>query len=156
MSQHDDYLQQAIDLACHSVPIGGGPFGAVVVLNGEVIGAGHNRVTLDNDPTAHAEVVAIRAACRTLGDFSLEGATLYASCEPCPMCQSAIAWARIKEVYHAAGGDDAAAAGFDDEQIRHSLCQPDGGMVMGIHAIDHTRRLDPFDLWRNKGDRTDY
>ena len=97
-----DWLRQAIDLAARNVGEGGGPFGAILVKDGQVVAEGVNRVTADLDPTAHAEVVAIRAACRTIGDFSLEGATLYASCEPCPLCLSAALWARLDAVVHAA------------------------------------------------------
>ncbi len=118
------FLQQAIALANVSVDAGGGPFGAVIVRDGEVVGRGHNRVTLDNDPTAHAEVQAIRDACGHLNDFSLSGSVLYASCEPCPMCMAAIYWARIDRVVFAASGEDARRAGFDDRWIARELCQP--------------------------------
>ncbi len=118
------FLQQAIDLANHSVDEGGGPFGAVIVKQGTVIGRGNNRVTLDNDPTAHAEVQAIRDACRKENDFSLSDCVLYASCEPCPMCMAAIYWARIARVVFAASGEDASRAGFDDRWIARELCQP--------------------------------
>jgi len=119
-----DFLRQAIDLANRSVDEGGGPFGAVIVRKGLVIGRGNNRVTLDNDPTAHAEVQAIRDACRKEKDFSLSGSVLYASCEPCPMCMAAIYWARIERVVFAASGEDASHAGFDDRWIARELCQP--------------------------------
>ncbi|MCF6212345.1 MAG: nucleoside deaminase, partial [Gammaproteobacteria bacterium] len=109
-----DFLQQAIDLANRSVDEGGGPFGAVIVRQGLVIGRGNNRVTLDNDPTAHAEMQAIRDACRKENNFSLSDSVLYASCEPCPMCMAAIYWARIERVVFAASGEDARRAGFDD------------------------------------------
>ncbi len=119
-----DFLRQAIDLANRSVDEGGGPFGAVIVRKGLVIGRGNNRVTLDNDPIAHAEVQAIRDACRKEKDFSLSGGVLYASCEPCPMCMAAIYWARIERVVFAASGEDASHAGFDDRWIARELCQP--------------------------------
>src|SRR5690606_9699835 len=102
--EHDlSFLAQAVDLAIHGVEQGaGGPFGCVIVKNGQVVGQGNNRVTVDNDPTAHAEVVAIRDACKKLGSFQLEGCTVYASCEPCPMCLGAIYWARPDRVVYAA------------------------------------------------------
>ncbi|HHH47269.1 MAG TPA: nucleoside deaminase [Gammaproteobacteria bacterium] len=118
------FLHRAIELANRSVDTGGGPFGAVIVSGDEVVGRGHNRVTLDLDPTAHAEVQAIRDACRRRGDFSLQGCVLYASCEPCPMCMAAIYWARIERVVFAASGEDAARAGFDDRLIAREICRP--------------------------------
>ena len=112
-----DWLAVAVGLAVQNVHEGGGPFGAVIVRDGERIGAGQNRVTRDNDPTAHAEVLAIRAACAAIGDFSLAGATLYTSCEPCPLCMSAALWARVDRVVYAADRHDAARGGFDDREF---------------------------------------
>lgn len=111
------WLQEAIRLAVANVPAGGGPFGAVVVRDGRALGAGTNSVTRSNDPTAHAEVQAIRAACAGIGDFSLVGATLYCSCEPCPLCLAAALWARVARVVYAADREDAAWAGFDDKDL---------------------------------------
>src|SRR5262249_57076303 len=108
------FLQRVIDMAIENVRVDGGPFAALVVKDNVVIATGANQVTRTNDPTAHAEVVAIREACRVLGDFQLAGCDLYASCEPCPMCFGAIFWARPSRVFFAATHDDAAAAGFDD------------------------------------------
>ena len=109
-------MREAIRLSIDKMEAGeGGPFGAVVVNDGQIISRGWNRVTSSNDPTAHAEVMAIRDACKALGTFELTGCELYASCEPCPMCLAAIYWARIDQLYYAAGRADAAAAGFDDE-----------------------------------------
>ncbi len=102
----------------------GGPFGAVVVKDGEIVAEGHNQVTTANDPTAHAEVVAIREACRALGTFNLEGCEIYASCEPCPMCLSAIYWARLGRIYYANSRLDAAGIGFDDEHIYVEVAKP--------------------------------
>lgn len=111
-----DFLRQAIALATHNVTSGrGGPFGAVIVRDGKVIAEGVNNVTATNDPTAHAEVTAIRNACKALGTFSLAGCELYSSCEPCPMCLAASHWARLDAVFFAASAEDAAKAGFDDE-----------------------------------------
>ena len=119
------YLQQAIALAGHNVDVhNGGPFGAVVVKDGKVIAEGWNQVTASCDPTAHAEVVAIRKACQVLGDFSLVGCQLYSSCEPCPMCLAASYWARLDAVYFAASREDAAAIGFDDADIYQQIAQP--------------------------------
>ncbi len=120
----ESYLDEAIALAEASVEQGGGPFGAVVVKDGQVIGRGSNGVTLHNDPTAHAEVWAIRDACNTIGDFTLAGATLYTSCEPCPMCLAAIYWARLDRVVYAATREQAAEAGFDDGVIAKEMQLP--------------------------------
>lgn len=109
------FLHQAIHLAHQNMHHGGGPFGAVVVRDGIVIGQGANRVTDKHDPTAHAEIEAIRQACQTIGHWSLQGCQLYSSCEPCPMCLAAAMWARIDQIWYAANRDDARMAGFDDE-----------------------------------------
>jgi len=152
----DPFVSAAIDLASRSVADGGGPFGAVVVRNGDVVGAGHNRVTIDNDPTAHAEVVAIRDACRRLGTFQLTDCTLYASCEPCPMCLSAIYWARIPRVVYAADRGDAADAGFDDEAIyREVALRPDARQV-AFEQEGANRALEPFRLWAEHEQKTPY
>ena len=118
-------MRRAITLAAQGMRAGdGGPFGAVVVKDGRIVGEGNNRVTSTNDPTAHAEVGAIRAACRTLGTYSLEGCEIYTSCEPCPMCRSAIYWARIGRIYYANGRADAATIGFDDDFIYGEVAKP--------------------------------
>src|SRR5438067_821655 len=118
------FLQQAIDLAVDNVRRNGGPFAALVVKDGIVIATGANQVTRSSDPTAHAEMVAIREACRVLGDFQLTGCDIYSSCEPCPMCLGALYWARPARVFFAATHDDAAAAGFDDSFIYHQIMVP--------------------------------
>ncbi len=115
------FLREAIALAVDSVATGGGPFGAVIVHGGRVVGRGQNRVVPHGDPTAHAEVVAVRAACEELGGHELTGATVYASCEPCPMCLGALYWARVDRVVFASGREDAAGAGFDDARIYDEL-----------------------------------
>jgi tRNA(Arg) A34 adenosine deaminase TadA len=150
------WLQDAIRLAAESVAAGGGPFGAVVVRDGRVIGRGQNRVTLDLDPTAHSEVVAIREACRTLATFSLAGCEIYCSCEPCPMCLGAIYWARLERIVFAAARTDAAAAGFDDEFLYREMSVP-----IGSRSVPTLQRLrdegqTPFDTWHAKADRTEY
>ena len=120
-----DFMREAIALSQRSIDSGkGGPFGAVVVKDGKIVGSGHNEVTSTNDPTAHAEVVAIRRACKTLQSFQLNGCELYTSCEPCPMCLGAIYWARPDRVYYANTQADAAAVGFDDQFIYDELEQP--------------------------------
>ncbi len=122
---HERFMRRAIELSREQMRAGaGGPFAAVIVLDGEVVGEGWNTVTSTNDPTAHAEVGAIRDACRRLGTFSLEGAVMYASCEPCPMCLAAIFWARVSKLYYANSTDDAARIGFDDREIYHQVALP--------------------------------
>jgi guanine deaminase len=146
MSLDERWLAEAIELAVRNVPAGG-PFGAVVVTAGALVGAGQNRVTRDNDPTAHAEVLAIRAACSARGDFSLAGATLYASCEPCPLCLAAALWARVDRVVYAADRHDAARAGFDDRRF-HELFAPDRATwPMPVQELAVPHRAEPFNAW---------
>jgi len=134
----------------------GGPFAALVVLGGEVIGRGVNQVTLINDPTAHAEVMAIRDACRHAGHFSLEDAVIYSSCEPCPMCLSAIYWARISRIYYAAANTDAAKAGFDDSYIYQQIpVDPAKRDIPSIQIADASF-FKPFQTWINNEAKTDY
>ncbi|MDH5786301.1 MAG: nucleoside deaminase [Chromatiales bacterium] len=149
------YLAEAVALAERSVEQGGGPFGALVVRDDVVIGRGSNSVTLNNDPTAHAEVLAIRDACRTINDFSLEGSTLYSSCEPCPMCLSAIYWARVGRVIFAASREQAAEAGFDDSVIGDEIALPlqQRQLPMRQLGIDGSQ---PFMKWQAKEDKRLY
>ncbi len=152
------WLDLAVDLAVANVRRAGGPFGAVVVRDGIVLGEGTNRVTADLDPTAHAEVVAIRAACRALGAFALPGATVYASCEPCPLCLTASLWARVDAVVFAADRNDAAAAGFDDAAF-HALFDASPDTTAWPLRREHhptPRAQEPFDAWQAAPDRTDY
>lgn len=145
---HSPYLKQAIELAIQAVDEDrGGPFGAVVVLDGRVIGAACNEVTSRNDPTAHAEVLAIRAACEDLGRFHLEGAVLYASCEPCPMCLSAAYWAHVGAIYHASGTEAAARAGFDDDEIYRELRREAGKRRVPLVEVTMTGGSEPFARW---------
>ena len=123
----EHWLQSAVDLATANVAVGGGPFGALVVRDGVVVATGVNRVTLDLDPTAHAEVTAIREACRALGVFALTGCTLFTSCEPCPMCAASSLWARLDRVVFCANRDDAADGGFDDRAFYELLAR--GGNI---------------------------
>jgi len=146
--RHIRFLREAIALAREGMQSGlGGPFGALVVRDGEVIGRGQNRVTSTMDPTAHAEVVAIREACRHLGHFQLEGCILYSSCEPCPMCLGAIYWARPDRVYYAGSREDAAAAGFDDDLIYRELPLPPAERRIPMHSMlgEEARAL--FEEW---------
>lgn len=151
------FLERAIELSREGMSKGeGGPFGAVIVRNGEIIAEGNNRVLVDNDPTAHAEVTAIRRACATLGRFDLSDCELYTSCEPCPMCLGAIYWARPKAVYYANTKADAAAIEFDDSFIYDEIDKP-----MSERAITFTHQpseaaLEVFSEWAAKNDKTRY
>jgi len=151
------FMQEAIQRAMENVRSGqGGPFGAVVVKDGRVIAAGANSVTTTNDPTAHAEVLAIREACRALGTFQLTGCDLYTSCEPCPMCLGAIYWARPDHVYFAATAGDAADAGFDDSFIYDELKLPLQERKIPLEPMMREEGLAPFREWTNKNDRVNY
>jgi guanine deaminase len=149
-------LARAIELAAHNVAAGGGPFGAVIVLpDGSSVEA-VNRVTLDNDPTAHAEVVAIRAAAAQLATFDLRGCALYSSCEPCPMCAAAALWARVERVVFAADRQDAAAAGFDDSAFYALFEQPSTSWPTPVTQEAVPDRLAPFEAWRDFTGRVEY
>lgn len=150
------FLKQAIDLAVENVLRDGGPFGALIVKNGVVIAAGSNQVTRSNDPTAHAEIVAIREACRVLGDFQLTDCDLYASCEPCPMCLGAIYWSRPTRVFYAATHTDAAAAGFDDALIYQQLQVPGSEREIPMLRVVDPASSAPFEAWVNKANRKKY
>jgi guanine deaminase len=149
-------LRQAIEVAVENVRRGGGPFGALVVKDGIVIATGANQVTRSNDPTAHAEIVAIREACRVLGDFQLAGCDVYTSCEPCPMCLGAIYWARPARVFFAASHDDAAAAGFDDSFIYSQIQLPHAERSIPMIRIIDEQATRPFEEWTNKPNKTEY
>jgi guanine deaminase len=152
----DSWIQQTIQLATQSVAQGGGPFGAIIVKDNTIIGRGNNQVTQNNDPTAHAEIMAIRHACNTLRDFNLEGCILYSSCEPCPMCLAAIYWARLDRVVFAASADDAAKAGFDDAFIAREICLPHNTKSLKIEQCECSNRNQSFIDWLNKTDKTAY
>jgi tRNA(Arg) A34 adenosine deaminase TadA len=152
-----EYLRQAIELARRGVEDGvGGPFGCVIVKDGVVIGKGCNGVTSTNDPTAHAEIVAIRDACRQLGYYQLTGCILYASCEPCPMCLGAIYWARPKRVVYAATRQQAAAAGFDDAFIYREIEVPMGERRIVFEQAPDEGAEEVLNLWRERGDKSLY
>ena len=153
----DSFMQEAIRLSVEKMREGkGGPFGAVVVKDGQIISRGWNEVTTTNDPTAHAEVVAIREACRALQTFRLDDCELYASCEPCPMCLSAIYWARIDRLYFAATRQDAAAAGFDDEFLYREIPLPIGERRMPTRQMLRDPALDAFAEWKARPDKIPY
>lgn len=153
---HDDFMRQAIALAVENVKNGGGPFGAVIVKDDRVVATGVNRVVPNNDPTAHAEVNAIRAACVKLGAFNLSGCVLYTSCEPCPMCLGAIYWAHIDKIYYGATQHDAAAVDFDDSFIYRELELEPAERNKPVENILHDEAQAPFDVWRNKADKVEY
>ncbi len=149
-------MTRAIDMAVENVSAGGGPFAALVVKAGEIIDSGTNQVTASLDPTAHAEIVAIRAACRMLGNFQLIGCEIYATCEPCPMCLGAIYWARPARIYFAATRAEAAAAGFDDSLIYSELAKPLRDRRIPMLALGQHDAQRPFQTWRDKGDKRAY
>ncbi|MBT2488454.1 nucleoside deaminase [Streptomyces sp. ISL-96] len=151
------WMEQAISLATNSVTNGGGPFGALVAKGGEVVAIGNNQVTATLDPTAHAEVSAMRGACKKLDTFSLEGCVLITSCEPCPMCLSSALWARFDRIIYAADRHDAAVAGFDDRKFYDLFeKQPASMWPMPVEQLDLPNRTAPFDAWLAKSDRIDY
>ena len=151
------WMDKAIELAENGMKAGhGGPFGCVVVKNGKVISEGYNEVLLNNDPTSHAEMVAIRKACKKLNSFQLTGCDIYASCEPCPMCLGAIYWARPERVFFAATRQDAARIGFDDEFIYEELqIDPDSRSIPMLYT-NNKKALELFKKWAEKEDKTEY
>lgn len=156
-SSPTDFLQHALDLATENVTSGrGGPFAALVAHDGDVIAKGTNVVTTVNDPTAHAEVTAIRRACDVRDDFELTGCTLYSTCEPCPMCLGAIYWARLDRVYYAATRDDAAAAGFDDDHIYEELYTPPSDRRIPMTQCLRDAAQRPFEAWLDYEERIEY
>lgn len=151
------FIRMTIRLATENVRSGrGGPFAAVVVKKGKIIAKGTNRVVRANDPTAHAEINAIREACRALKNFQLTGCEIYVNCEPCPMCLGAIYWARPKGVYFAARSADAAAAGFDDERIYQELKRPRSKRRIPLMEVRCADALQPFQLWKSRPNRVPY
>jgi guanine deaminase len=156
-SRHDEtWLARAVEVASRNVADGGGPFGAVIVRAGAEVVAAGNRVTRDLDPTAHAEVVAIRAACHALNTFSLAGVTLYASCEPCPLCLAAALWARVDRVVFAADRHDAERAGFDDREFYELLARDRATWPRPVVGHRIARAGEPFEAWRAYTARTPY
>lgn len=153
---HNDLIYQTIQLALENVKRGGGPFSALVVKDGRTIATGTNQVTSTNDPTAHAEVVAIRNACRVVGNFELTGCEIYCSCEPCPMCLGAIYWARPSKVFFAATAQTAADAGFDDSFIKMQIVLPYVQQQLPIKQVAHAEAQAPFNAWKAKPDKIAY
>ncbi|MCU1221772.1 MAG: guanine deaminase [Candidatus Angelobacter sp.] len=153
----NEFIHRTIQLAIDNVNSGGGgPFAALVVKAGKVIAAGVNQVTSSLDPTAHAEVVAIRAACQALGHFELTGCEIYCSCEPCPMCLGAIYWSRPAHVFFGATAGAAADAGFDDSFIKQQVCLPFSQQELPIEQLVHVKALAPFEAWKAKADKIVY
>ena len=151
------FMEKAIEVALENVISNqGGPFGAIVVKDGKIIGTGRNEVTASNDPTAHAEVQAIRAACQYLNDFQLIDCEIYTSCEPCPMCIGAIYWARPKAVYYACTKEDAAKIGFDDQFIYEQLSLPIDQRTITMKQISPNQYELPFKTWEKSKDKTHY
>ena len=150
------FMQKAIDLSIENVANGGGPFGAVIVRNGEIIATGTNRVTANNDPTAHAEVSAIRSACAKVQNFKLEGCTCYTSCEPCPMCLSALYWAGVERIVSGNTKEDAQAINFDDSFIYDEIAKPYAQRAIPIHNLMREEALAGFRAWTAKEDKIEY
>jgi guanine deaminase len=158
MTEEDkNFMRRAIELAQAGIDANdGGPFGCVVVKDGEIVGEGNNSVTSTNDPTAHAEIVAIREACRNLNSFQLEDCVIYTSCEPCPMCLGAIYWARPRRVFFACTREDAARAGFDDDFIYEEIALPIAERRIKTDFLLRDEGLEVFQNWIDKPDKTEY
>ena len=150
------FMREAIKLSADSVRSGGGPFGAVIVRNGEIIARGENRVTVCNDPTAHAEVSAIREAAARMGTYDLSGCEIYSSCEPCPMCLGAIYWARLDRLYYAGTRADAANVGFDDAHIYEELPLEPSQRELPTQTLLREEAQRVFEAWAEKADKKEY
>jgi guanine deaminase len=150
------WLQRAVELAVENVAAGGGPFAAMVVHDGQLVATGVNQVVATLDPTAHGEVVAIRNACREIGDFTLAGATLYSSCELCPLCLAAALWSRVDRVLYAAPRDAAVSAGFDDGRFADLFAIPPDEWPAPVTRIDVPTAREPFEAWEAKPDKVPY
>jgi tRNA(Arg) A34 adenosine deaminase TadA len=156
-NEENQFLDRAIELSLQGMQSGtGGPFGCVIVKDGRIVGEGCNQVTTANDPTAHAEVVAIRNACRNLNSFQLTGCDIYASCEPCPMCLGAIYWARPARVIYSNTKKDAAAIQFDDQFIYDEIEKPDGQREIVFIHRPHQKALEVFELWKKLDTKIGY
>lgn len=156
MENNEKFMRLAIEKSLESVDNGGGPFGAVVVKDGEVVAVASNSVTIDNDPTAHAEVNAIRMACKKLGTFDLSGCEIYASCEPCPMCLASIYWARIGKLYYANTKVDADKIGFSDSFIYEEFAKPESERSIKVVKMLRSEAIKAFENWEKKEDKIDY
>ncbi|SDU70684.1 nucleoside deaminase [Amycolatopsis keratiniphila] len=155
-SDEQKWLAEAVQLATANVENGGGPFGAMIVRDGSVLATGTNQVTPTLDPTAHAEVVAIRAACQAIGDYKLDGCVLLTSCEPCPLCLSAALWARVGKVVYAADRHDAAEAGFDDREFYDLFSRPRETWSLPVGQLSLSDSFAPFQAWLSKPDKKAY
>ena len=153
---NEELMRVAIEAAVENVKNGGGPFGAVIARDGEIVSVGTNRVTPNNDPTAHAEISAIRAACTALGTFDLSGCEIFTSCEPCPMCLGAIYWAHLDKIYYGCNKKDAADAGFDDSMIYDELALPMDSRMKPVEELLADEALKSFDAWRAAEDKVEY
>lgn len=156
MTKDEIYLRQAVEIAKQNIEKGGGPFGAIIVKDNKIVAQCGNSVTNDNDPTAHAEVNCIRSACKKLNTFDLSGCVIYSSCEPCPMCLSAIYWARLDRLVYAATRQDAAGAGFDDEFIYKEIPLANSQRSLECNHFSLEEGCDPFEIWNSKSDKTEY
>ena len=152
----NEFMKRAIDLSIESVNNGGGPFGSIIVKGNKIISEGSNKVTSTNDPTAHGEIVAIRSACEKLNNFSLSGCELYSNCEPCPMCLSAIYWARIDKIYYANTREDAQKIDFDDSFIYSEFQKDINQRKIPMFQMMRNEALKAFELWDKKKDKIKY
>ena len=152
----DKFMTRAIKLSIENVNLGGGPFGSIIVKNDKVIAEGSNKVVLNNDPTAHGEIVAIRMACKNLNSFNLSGCELYSTCEPCPMCLSAIYWAHVDKIYYANTRDDAQKVDFDDSLIYSELLKNVKKRKIPMIQMMRSEALKAFELWDKKTDKVKY
>ncbi len=152
----EELMREAIRLSEENVANGGGPFGAVIARDGEIVATGVNRVTAKHDPTAHAEVSAIREACEKLGTFDLSGCEIYSSCEPCPMCLGAIYWAHIDRLYFGNDKTDAKEVGFDDSFIYDELALPRDRRKLPTEILMDNEAIKAFNMWRDKTDKVEY
>ncbi|MER1999975.1 MAG: nucleoside deaminase [Lysinibacillus sp.] len=150
-------MSEAVQLALESAQTkNGGPFGAIIVKNGQIVGVGKNSVTTKNDPTAHAEVMAIRDACQNLNTFQLDDCEIYTSCEPCPMCLGAIYWARLSKIYYAATQHDAAKIGFDDNFIYVEIAKEKSERFIQMNQLQPEGYLKPFEFWKETTEKIAY
>jgi len=156
MSEKNPFMMRAIELSIESAKSKGGPFGSVIVKNNEIIAEGFNKVTISNDPTAHGEIVAIRSACQKLNTFNLSGCDLYSSCEPCPMCLSAIYWSRIENIFYANTRIDAKNIDFDDSFIYSEINKNLENRKIKMHQMHRDEALEAFKIWKNKEDKIKY
>ena len=156
MSEKNLFMMRAIELSIESAKSKGGPFGCVIVKNNKIIAEGSNKVTMNNDPTAHGEIIAIRAACQKLNTFNLSECDLYSSCEPCPMCLSAIYWSRIENIFYANTRIDAKNIDFDDSFIYSEINKNLENRKIKMHQIHRDEALEAFKIWENKEDKIKY